>query len=146
MKNRLFLVAFSFCVLLMTALVTMATFANTPIVSAKTDDKAERITLHCNGVTVKDTEDRTRVTTLVASDLSGTWWTHPDMKSQVTVYASKSQGAVIGFYRDTGNVKAGCDFAISATKDGAQFQVVDDTGKAHLIPVTALLKLKQLKD
>lgn len=37
----------------------------------------------------------------------------------------------------------GFEFAIVAEKDGVRFQIIDEKGDVHSIPVTALLKLEE---
>ncbi len=79
--------------------------------------------------------------TIEKGDMQGAW-----VNSGTTTagfYARDSQGqAALAFYKDrTGKPKA-ADFAITAMKDEMFFQIVDDKGEVHKVPVTALLKLK----
>lgn len=79
-----------------------------------------------------------------SSDAGGLWVQRTGEGKPVgALYASTMGGqdnAVLGFYRDT--AKAGAhDFAIVAEKTGVWFQVIDDNGKFHAVPATALLKL-----
>jgi ribosomal protein L10 len=74
-------------------------------------------------------------------------WATTNKGSVATIYADEDQGAVLGFYRNqsknnVGNTMA-CDFGISARPDGVTLQIVDDKGKIHFLPVTALLKLSE---
>lgn len=107
---------------------------------ASAEPKASPNTLSVNGVTVKDDENRTRVTSVVgAGGVAGSWYVSPAHKSQIGVYTSSDQGAVIAFYRD--GSQAECDFAIFTDKTGTWFQVPDADGKQVHIPVRALLRL-----
>jgi hypothetical protein len=65
--------------------------------------------------------------------------------STACMYGDDVQGAVLGFYK--GNLKEfpkACDFAIVSDGSEMHFQIVDN-GKVHHIPVSSLLKLKEIK-
>jgi len=66
-------------------------------------------------------------------------------QSCLSMYAEPgADGVAMCFYANTETEKT--PFAIAARKgEAAYFQVTDDKGKAHQIPVTALLKLMEKK-
>lgn len=116
---------------------------------AAADAKAPAVSnpLTACGLKIVDEHNQSRVSSLVSGELGGTWYSHPEMKSQVCLYADKQQGACLVFYSDPNKPNMnGAPFAIAADKDGVRFQVADADGKPHVIPVEALLKLEKIKD
>ncbi len=69
----------------------------------------------------------------------------------VSVYGNKANGDVaVTFYSDIANAAKppyAAQFAIAAGKNHKtpEFQIVDENGKVHFIPVTALIKLAEKK-
>lgn len=79
------------------------------------------------------------------ADTPGIWITGKG-DSTVCLYGDDVQGAVLGFYKgDRKKFPIACDFSIYARGREVNFQILDEEGKVHFIPVTALLKLKDLK-
>jgi hypothetical protein len=81
-----------------------------------------------------------RTSTVPTGQTSGYWVEAGNPENTTGTLYATPDSTVLGFYRTTKGGKA-CDFAIAATKDGVTFQVVDDKGKVHHVPVTALLNL-----
>lgn len=90
----------------------------------------------------KDDDPKRVVTITPRLGVSGTWWRGNQHNGQVAIYTDKDS-SVVGFYKDAQKVNKGMDFAIHSNKDGIFFQVIDESGNIHEIPVTALLKLKE---
>jgi hypothetical protein len=100
-------------------------------------------TLHCNGLSVKDHENASRIHALAEKDISGVWVTHPSVKSQAAIYTSRTQGSVIGLYGDTSKDTA-MTFAIAIQGGEAYFQIRDKAGEIHQVPASDLLKLASI--
>jgi hypothetical protein len=85
------------------------------------------------------------MTSVKKGDTQGVWATGKG-GSTVCLYGDDVQGAVLGFYLKESSkaFSKACDFAIASNGSELYFQITDN-GKVHHIPVTALLKLKDIK-
>jgi len=91
----------------------------------------------------KKVEAPPRVVTMSSEDVGGTWVGKQGGKTTAGFYSQRvgnKETVALGFYKDSSKAVA-TDFAIACDSDGVFFQVVDDKGKIHVVPVTALLKL-----
>lgn len=73
----------------------------------------------------------------------GGFWTPTKNGPFVVMNGGNERQAFLGLMRSTSS--KGCEFAISVDKDGVQFQIMDENGKFHFLPATALLKLADKK-
>lgn len=78
------------------------------------------------------------------ADTGGLWVNQKYSDPGASLYSQKRGGgmAVLGFQTDANSAK-GHDFAIVADRSKVYFQVIDENGGLHHIPVTALLKLEK---
>lgn len=71
----------------------------------------------------------------------GGYWTKYRSGGPLAVMTGEHNQHFVGFMVNSSKSKA-CEFAISVDRERVQFQIMDEAGNFHWLPVTALLKLK----